>query len=196
MEVLTGSMMSPSVSKLLQPILITDHLVLRAHTAADFAACCTLWADPDVTRYIGGRPSTPEEVWSRILRYAGHWQLLGYGYFLATDRTTGDIVGEFGLADFHRDIEPSLGATPEAGWAMLPQFQGRGLAREALTAVLDWADQSMPRTVCLIDPDNAPSLRLAARLGYTEYARTTYKEHASILFERPSPLPSAERSVR
>ena len=72
---------------------------------------------------------------------------------------------------------------------MLPQFQGRGLAQEALSAVLDWADQSMPRTVCLIDPDNGPSLRLAARLGYTEYARTTYKEHASILFERLSPRP-------
>lgn len=183
-------------SRTTAPVLTTDRLVLRAHTAADFPACCTLWADPEVTRYIGGRPSTPEEVWSRILRYAGHWQLLGYGYFLVTDRATGDIVGEFGLADFHRDIEPSLGDTPEAGWAMLPQYQGRGLAQEALGAVLDWADQSMPRTVCLVDPDNAPSLRLAARLGYTEYARTTYKEHPSILFERPVTSPLGERSAR
>ena len=56
----------------------------------------------------------------------------------------------------------------------------------ALGAVLDWADQSMPRTVCLIDPDNAPSLRLAARLGYTEYAQTTYKDHPITLLARAS----------
>jgi RimJ/RimL family protein N-acetyltransferase len=166
------------------PTLTTARLILRPHTADDFPACCALWADPEVTRFIGGRPGTGEEVWSRILRYAGHWQLLGYGYFLATARDTGDLVGEFGLANFHRDIDPPFGDTPEAGWAMLPQYQGRGLAQEALAALLAWADHTIPRTVCMIAPDNTPSLKLAAKLGYTEYARTTYKDHATILLAR------------
>ena len=166
------------------PTLTTSRLILRPHTAADFPACLTLWTDPAVTRFIGGRASTPEEVWRRILAYAGHWQLMGYGYFFAADRETGALVGEFGLADFHRDISPPLGDSPEAGWAMLPQYQGRGLVREALSAILAWADQSMPRTVCMIDPDNAPSLKLAAKLGYTEYARTTYKDHPTVLHTR------------
>lgn len=166
------------------PVLTTDRLILRAHTAEDLPACCTLWADPGVTRFIGGRPSTPEEVWRRIIGYAGIWQLKGYGFFLATDRQTGDIVGEFGIADFHRDITPPLGDTPEAGWAMLPQYQGRGLAHEALSAVLAWADEHTTRTVCMIAPDNAPSLKLAAKLGYTEYAQTTYKDHPIILLAR------------
>lgn len=171
-------------SNTMPPTLNTDRLTLRPHTAADFPACTTLWADPGVTRFIGGRPSTTEEVWRRILAYAGHWQLLGYGYFLATDRETGDVIGEFGLADFHRDISPPFGDTPEAGWAMLPQYQGRGLAHEALSAILAWADQTMPRTVCMIDPANAPSLKLATRLGYSEYARTTYKDHPTVLLAR------------
>jgi RimJ/RimL family protein N-acetyltransferase len=166
------------------PALTTDRLILRAHTAEDFDACCTLWADPGVTRFIGGRPSTPEEVWRRIIGYAGIWQLKGYGFFLATDRVSGAIVGEFGLADFHRDINPPLGDTPEAGWAMLPQFHGRGIAHEALSAVLAWADETMPRTVCMIAPENTPSLKLAAKLGYTEYAQTTYKDHPITLLER------------
>lgn len=166
------------------PTLTTPRLILRAHKTTDFTACCALWADPGVTRFIGGRPSTPEEVWRRILAYAGHWQLLGYGYLLATDRQTGALVGEFGLADFRRDISPPLDDVPEAGWAMLPSYQGRGLAREALAALLEWADQTMSRTVCLIDPDNAPSLRLARKLGYAEYARTTYKDHPAILHVR------------
>lgn len=166
------------------PTLTTPRLILRAHMADDFAACCTLWADPDVTRFIGGRPSTPDETWRRILAYAGHWQLLGYGYFLVTERETGVVVGEFGLADFHRNVVPPFGDTPEAGWVMLPHYQGRGLAHEALAALLAWADQTMPRTVCMIHPDNAPSLKLAAKLGYTEYARGQFGEHTPILLER------------
>jgi RimJ/RimL family protein N-acetyltransferase len=166
------------------PTLTTPRLILRAHTTADFAACSALWADPEVTRFIGGRPSTPDETWRRILAYAGHWQLLGYGYFLVTDRETGAAIGECGLADFHRNLVPPFGDTPEAGWVMLPQYQGRGLAREALTAVLAWADQTMPRTVCMIHPDNAPSLKLAQKLGYTEYARGQFGEHTPILLER------------
>jgi RimJ/RimL family protein N-acetyltransferase len=166
------------------PTLTTDRLILRPHTADDFGACCTLWTDPGVTRFIGGRPATPEEVWRRMIGYAGIWQLKGYGFFLATSRETGAIVGEFGLADFHRDIDPPLGDTPEAGWAMLPQYHGRGVAHEALSAVLAWADTSTPRTVCMIAPENTPSLKLAAKLGYTEYAQTTYKDHPIILLAR------------
>ncbi|QQR35516.1 GNAT family N-acetyltransferase [Devosia oryziradicis] len=166
------------------PTLATQRLILRAHTQYDFAACCALWADPELTRFIGGRPSTPEEVWQRLLRYAGMWSLIGYGYFLATDRQTGLPVGEFGLADFHRDISPPLGDRPEAGWIMLPGHHGKGLAHEAMSAVLDWADATMPRTVCMIDPANAPSLRLAAKLGYVEYDRTTYKDNPTILHAR------------
>jgi RimJ/RimL family protein N-acetyltransferase len=168
------------------PTLATDRLILRAHTTADFPACCALWTDPIVTRFIGGRPSTEEEVWFRILRYAGLWSLLGYGYFLAIDRETSAIVGEFGLADFHRDITPPLGNTPEAGWIMLPGHHGKGLAHEAMSAVLRWADHTMPCTVCMIDPANAPSLKLAAKLGYAEYARTEFKGSPTILFERPA----------
>lgn len=168
------------------PVLTTDRLILRAHTAEDLPACCTLWADPGVTRFIGGRPATPEEVWRRIIGYAGIWQLRGYGFFLATDRHTGGIVGEFGIADFHRDITPPLGDTPEAGWAMLPQYHGQGLAHEALSAVLAWADQRIPRTVCMIAPDNQPSLKLAAKLGYTDYVQITYKDHPIILLQRSS----------
>lgn len=166
------------------PVIVTERLVLRAHTQDDFPACSALWADPEVTRFIGGRPSTAEATWNRILAYAGHWQVKGYGYFLATELGTGELVGEFGLADFRRDIAPPFGDTPEAGWVMLPKYQGRGLAHEALSAVLAWADQSMPRSACMISPDNTPSLKLATKLGYTEYAQTTYKDAPVILLAR------------
>jgi RimJ/RimL family protein N-acetyltransferase len=40
------------------------------------------------------------------------------------------------------------------------------------------------RTVCMISPDNAPSIRAAQKAGYREFARTTYKGSPTILFER------------
>lgn len=167
------------------PTLHTARLTLRPHRVADFEACCRLWADPVVTRFIGGRPNSGEEVWSRMLRYAGHWALMDFGYWVVIETATGQLVGEAGLADFRRDITPAFGGTPETGWAMLSAFHGQGYAREALVAILDWATtHGHGRTVCMIDPDNAPSLRLAAALGYREYARTLYKGAASILLAR------------
>ncbi len=66
-----------------------------------------MWADPEVTRYIGGKPLTEEESWARLLRYVGHWSLLGFGYWVVEEKTTGNFIGEVGFADYKRDL-PSL----------------------------------------------------------------------------------------
>lgn len=168
----------------MSPVLETERLQLRRHQVSDFEASCRLWGNDEVTRYIGGRTSTAEEVWSRLLRYAGHWDLLGYGYFAVIEKQSGAMIGEFGLADFHRSIDPAL-TDPEAGWVLHPDYHGKGLAAEALTALLAWADaQEMPRTCCLIDPENTPSLRLAQRMGYVEQETVSYHGKPSVLLVR------------
>ena len=93
------------------PALDTARLTLRAHTAADLDDCAALWADPTVVRHIGGRPFTAEETWARVLRYAGLWALVGFGYWVARDRSSGRFVGELGLADFRRAFDPPLAAS-------------------------------------------------------------------------------------
>lgn len=161
----------------------TERLILRPHRAEDFADLAAMWADPDVTRFIGGRPSTPEESWARLLRYGGLWGLLGFGYWAVHERATGRFVGEVGFADFRRGL--GFDGVPEAGWILMPWAQGRGLAGEAVRAALAWTDASgWARSVCIIDRDNAPSLRLAAACGYREADRITYKDHPVILLER------------
>jgi RimJ/RimL family protein N-acetyltransferase len=74
----------------------THRLILREHTLEDFDALHAMWSEPAVCRHIIGRPSTREEAWSRLLRYSGHWRLLGYGYWAVEERVTGDFVGEMG----------------------------------------------------------------------------------------------------
>jgi RimJ/RimL family protein N-acetyltransferase len=168
------------------PVLDTDRLRLRGHRIEDFPGCAAMWADAGVTRFIGGKPSTAEEAWARLLRYVGHWALLGFGFWAVEDKATGLFAGELGFADFKRDLEPSIDGQPELGWALAPRFWGQGYATEAVRAALAWGDARFgaTRTVCIIDPDHTASLRVADKCGYRERARTTYKGSPTILFER------------
>src|SRR5579872_1670563 len=117
------------------PVLETDRLRLRGHCIDDFPACAAMWADAGVTRFIGGRPLSGEEAWARLLRYVGHWDLLGFGYWVVEEKASGTFAGEVGLAEFKRDIEPAIDV-PEAGWVLTTAAQGKGYATGALRAVL------------------------------------------------------------
>lgn len=174
--------LAPSVPPLVQ----TDRLVLRGHRREDFRDCVALWGDPVVVRYVGGRPSTEEETWQRLVRNVGHWTVVGYGYWVVTERATSRFLGEVGFADFHRDITPSFEGAPEAGWVLLPNAHGHGYATEALHAAQAWLDGHLGRvrTVCMIDPDNAASLRVADKGGYKAWAQGEYKGAKSIFLER------------
>ncbi len=179
----------PNATNPTVPVLETERLTLRGHTLADFDECAAMWGDPLVTRHIGGRPSTEEEVWARVLRYAGLWALLGYGYWAVRERDSGRFVGDVGLADFRREVTPALGDAPEAGWVLAPWAHGRGFATEAVRAVLSWADANLaaPRTVCLIAPENAASIHVAEKCGFREVTRGTYKGEETIICERHRP---------
>jgi RimJ/RimL family protein N-acetyltransferase len=163
----------------------TDRLILRCHTVADFDDSAAMWGDAAVTRYIGDRPFTREEVWARLLRYHGHWSILGYGYWVVRDKASARFVGEVGFADYKRDIPIPIDA-PEAGWALAPWAHGQGFATEAMTAVIAWGDVHFAKgkTMCLIDPRNLASLRVADKLGYRETWRTTYHGDPTIICER------------
>lgn len=187
--------MSPNAMPQSAPTLVTDRLTLAGHGLGDFADSAAMWADEEVVRHIGGRPFTAEECWARLLRYAGMWPLLGYGFWTVRETASGRFVGEMGFADFHRDLDPPFGDVPEAGWALARWAHGQGFAAEALRAAIAWGDARFggARTVCMIDPDNAASVRLASKFGYREYARTSFKGSPTVLFERlPGRNPDAK----
>ena len=169
------------------PVVETERLILRAHRLADFDDYLAMWSDPAVARAIGGGTATRETTWLRFLRYGGHWSLMGFGYWAIEWRETGRFIGEVGFADFRRDIDPPLQGMPEIGWALARAAHGQGLASEAVRTVITWGEAhftSKTRTACLINPDNAASLRIAETFGYRESARTIYKDHPIVLLVR------------
>ncbi|MCB2015471.1 MAG: GNAT family N-acetyltransferase [Sphingobium sp.] len=164
----------------------TERLVLRPYELADFEAYRAIVSDPYVMRFIGGAPLTAEDAWSRILRYAGHWQLLNFGVFAVRDKASGELIGETGLFDYRRGLGEDFDHFPEIGWIFRTDIQGRGYAYEAVQAAHGWLDanRGQARTVCMIDPENTPSMRLAAKLGYAPFGQRRYKDHDVIVLER------------
>lgn len=167
------------------PIIETERLRLRPHRRSDFAACKTLWQHPETVRFIGGVAQDDQAVWFRLLRYGGMWPMLGFGFWVFEDKATRAYLGEGGLLDAARGIE-ALDHMPEAGWALMPEAYGRGLATEAMQAVLNWADSGIDATRigCIIDEGNAPSLRVAAKLGFVEADRPDYHGKPIVLMCR------------
>jgi RimJ/RimL family protein N-acetyltransferase len=204
--------MADSHSNTIQiPIIETERLRLRGHRLEDFQDSVALWSDANVTRFIGGQPLTEEDVWARLMRYAGHWAWMGFGYWLLEEKSTGRFAGEAGLADWKRDIEPSIHGIPEAGWVLASRVHGMGYATEAVQAIIAWSEQNIPaskfqprktgghrreversgpvlikdaRTVCIIDTGNVRSVRVAEKCGFRELCRTTYHDHPIHLFTR------------
>ena len=170
------------------PVLETERLRLRPHRISDFANSCALWSSPEVNQHTTHRALTPEEVWSRLLRYAGHWSLLRYGYWVAEEKSSGQFIGEVGFADYKREIDPPLSA-PEGGWVLMPYAHGKGYATESITAILRWGDAHLDsdRTVCIISPENVASIRVAEKCGYRRLNTVQYKEYPVVLFQRMRP---------
>ena len=170
----------------LAPVLETERLILRPHSADDFAECAAMWRDPQVVRYTIGSESPPQRTWLRLLAYRGLWSLLGFGYWAVQSKSAGRYIGELGFADFHRNLEPSVDGIPEIGWALTTQVHGQGYATEALRAVIAWGDAhlSLARTVCIIHRDNAVSIRLARKLGYLIELRAATNEEPHLVLAR------------
>ncbi|WP_027235262.1 GNAT family N-acetyltransferase [Leisingera caerulea] len=168
------------------PVLETERLILRPHRVQDFAAVAALWAEPEVVRFISGQPSTLQDSWTRLLRYIGHWQALGYGYWAVTLRGSGKFIGEVGFADYRRAMEPPLVGIPEAGWVLAPDMHGRGLATEAVRRIHQWAAEATDwaETACLLDPSHAASQKVARKLGYAPAGEAVYKGAPALVMKR------------
>ncbi len=168
------------------PIVETSRLILRGRTAADFPAYAAIWAAPEVARFTTVMPLGAEEAWVKFARMEGLWALTGFGFWLVEEKATGAVIGEIGLADFKRAIEPSLDGKPEFGWILAPSVHGRGYAKEAVAAALHWGTRKFPGATfsCIIDPANAASIRVAEAHAFRRVADAPYKGKPIGIFHR------------
>jgi RimJ/RimL family protein N-acetyltransferase len=144
----------------------TERLVLRQPEARDRAVFIELLASPEVATYLGGprprddlereMPETPERA---------------SGLFAV--ELNGAVIGQVILRRAEGLSVPSAVGKAELGYMFLPAAWGFGYAAEACAAALDWLGGELPGepVVLFTQTANGRSMRLAAKLGFTEAGR-------------------------
>ena len=167
------------------PTLQTERLVLRHVRPGDIDYFADAHGDEEIMRHLGG-PLGREDAWRRALTGAGFWGVLGIGLWAVERRSDATTIGHIGFFDFQREMAPSIAGEPEMGWIFSRAAQGQGLATEAGRAALEWIDEALgPASIpAIIDPENAPSIRLAERLGFRRLPDGTYRGQPIGIFRR------------
>lgn len=164
----------------------TDRLILAPPGLGDFEDSYAMGRDEGVAQYIGGKPTTREDSWRKLLQRIGHWSAFGYGIFTVRTRDENSFVGEVGLAHFSRELGAAFDPFPEAAWVLSAEKHGKGYATEAIKRAHGWMAEhhAMKRSVCIIHPENMASLHVAAKLGYVQFGEADYREARALMFER------------
>jgi RimJ/RimL family protein N-acetyltransferase len=145
------------------PVLTTPRLVLRAIVADDAADLFAFRSDPIEQRYNDAPLRTLDEAHDlihRLDRERREYGALHWGVTVAGDDRVVGLLGYNEVVGEHR--RASL------GYDIARRLWGRGLACEALTAVLDHGFDALHlnRVEAHTDAANARSIRLLQRLGF------------------------------
>jgi RimJ/RimL family protein N-acetyltransferase len=145
-------------------ILETARLQLRPVTLSDGAFLLRLLNDPSWLENIGDRGVHSDadaegyirnNIWDQYQRY-------GYGMQALQLKSTTLPIGVCGL------VKRDFLASPDLGFALLPQFVGHGYASEAARAVIAHAAQQsgIGRLYALVRRGNHRSVAVLGRLGF------------------------------
>jgi RimJ/RimL family protein N-acetyltransferase len=144
--------------------ILTARLAIRRIEPSDAEAMFRYRSDPAVGRYQTWEPKSVEAVRAVILGQAtaeidtpGRWIQLGL-----YDRESGKLMGDLGVQVLDRDPRQV-----EIGITLAPESQGRGLATEALRAILGhlFGTLGKHRVIASVDPKNGPCVALLERVG-------------------------------
>ncbi len=143
-------------------ILETERLILRRQQATDIAPLVDLWADPEVTRYLGG-PRDRDWLQSVFEETAQDPYAERYDLWPVIEKETDQVVGHCGLLD--KEVE---GRTEiELNYILVSSAWGKGYATEMGLALKRYAFEGMriDRLIALIEPENVASERVAVKIG-------------------------------
>jgi ribosomal-protein-alanine N-acetyltransferase len=143
-------------------IVETKHLLFRPLTQADLDDLTTLYADPDVMRFLGG-PRSREEVQHALNGYIREYQIYGHSFFATILKSEQRFIGQCGLFKQEVEGQPEV----ELGYVLARPYWQHGLALEGVAALKDYGLQQLgfPRLISLIPSDNRASLHIAEKIG-------------------------------
>lgn len=175
----------------------SPRLRFRRLRATDYPLVAPILQDPQ-TMYAWGHGFSYNEVCDWIANMLQRYREEGYGYFAGIHRQTNELIALAGpLAEFVQEPEPIVGI----GYIVRRDHWRQGYGTECGRAALEYAFYILnaPRVVALIQPNNIPSLHVAANLGMKPIAMIK-KEYegqeiphvvCAIRLPQPEPLPES-----
>lgn len=155
----------------------TDRLIVRSNQLVDSEPLAALWADPDVTYYMGGARNY-EEILKLSREYAQLNPQPAFDLWPVIEKETGQIIGTGGILE--KDIDGSN--QYEVIYVLAKSAWGKGFATELASSLKDYAfnELGLKRVAALIDPDNLKSERVATKIGLS-YEKDTVRPNGKIM---------------
>jgi RimJ/RimL family protein N-acetyltransferase len=152
----------------------TGRLTLRRFRPDDLATIHRWHSDERFVRHLTGRPITLEESEATLRRWFDHWDAHGFGLYAVEWSESGELIGRAG-PQFHR-FWPG---NPEVGWALDPEWWGRGIATEAGAAAVAFGfELGYTRLVSITVEQNVASRAVMAKLGFELLERIPFDHEA------------------
>lgn len=162
--------------------LFTKRLRLRPWKMTDAPFLLDLESRYETMRYLGPGVSlmeTIEQAQASIQRRRNVCRT-GQGIWAIERRDTGRLVGNLLCKPMSKNMHEYIGINLEdqpceIGWHLHPEAQGHGFATEAASVVLEYAREANDEReiFAIVDPLNAPSLKICHRLGLRYLGRTS-----------------------
>jgi ribosomal-protein-alanine N-acetyltransferase len=148
-------------------MITTDRLQLRHFTLDDAPFILRLLNEPSFLANIGDKGvRTLEQARDYLTAVPlASYAARGYGLYAVLLGETGALIGMCGLV-----TRPTLDV-PDLGYALLPEYWGKGYAREAAQAVMLLARDvhGVERLAAITAPGNATSIRVLQDLGFLDH---------------------------
>lgn len=150
--------------------LETARLILRHFTEADAKDVYQYARDPRVGPAAGWQPHKSEGESLEIIRTV--FMAAPFTYAVV-DKPTGKVIGSAGFVDRHPDGVDPARPDDEIGYALSPDFWGRGLMPEAVAELLRFGfeERGLSQIWCGHYEGNEKSKRVVEKCGF-RYCRS------------------------
>jgi [ribosomal protein S5]-alanine N-acetyltransferase len=170
----TGTIERVETERMILERLRLEHAPEQMHLLLDPRVSATLWARAELP--------TEEDVLDGLRAKVDHWDRHGFGMWLARERDSDEMVGRGGLQYTYtaglNDVE--------AGWAIVPERWGQGLATELAHACVEvaFAQLDLLELVAFTLPDNAASRRVMEKSGFVYEREIVHAGLPHVLYRR------------
>jgi len=147
-------------------ILETERLILRRLLPEDLEDLFALYRDPEIRRYFPEGTLTYEETQEELEWFLnGHPEHPELGLWATIHKETNQFIGRCGLLPWTIDGQYDV----EVAYLLSKAYWRQGLGTEVARAILNYGFEQLhlSRLICLIDPDNQASIKVAQNMGMT-----------------------------